>query len=121
MNEFYVEGLYAQKVSDITGVPVEYVIKMRDKQLLNESEVRNTLIRYDCNALLATKKFTERQIFERLAGIYNISVERVRAIIKMKLKRKIFYCIHCGVEISKSIYKTNLGMCGKCKDKTITL
>ena len=36
MNDFYIEGLYLQKVADISGVPVEYVVKMRDRQLLDE-------------------------------------------------------------------------------------
>ena len=118
MNDFYIEGLYAQKVADISGVPVEYIIKMRDEQFLDEQEVRNALIRYDCHALLQTRKFTERQIYDRLAGIYNISSVQVQRIIKMKSKR-IFYCKQCGHEISKAEFKRNGGMCDRCISQSI--
>nr|DAD87535.1 MAG TPA: DNA-directed RNA polymerase [Siphoviridae sp. ctAUQ2] len=118
MNDFYIEGLYVQKVADISGIPVEYVVKMRDRQLLDEQEVRNMLIRYDCHALLLTQKFTERQVYDRLAGIYNISSSQVQRIIKMKSKR-IFYCMQCGHEITKAEFKRNGGMCDRCKSQSI--
>lgn len=118
MNEFCIEGLYMQKVADISGIPVEYVAKMRDRQLLDEQEVRNMLIRYDCHALLCTQKFTERQVYDRLAGIYNISPSQVQRIIKMKSTR-IFYCKQCGHKISSIEFKRNGGMCNRCKSQSI--
>ena len=120
MNDFYIEGLYLQKVADISGVPVEYVVKMSDRQLLDEKEVRNMLIRYDCHALLLTHKFTERQIYERIAGIYNITPIRVKNIIQMRTKR-IFYCKKCGHEILQSEHKRNNGMCDRCKTQSIII
>lgn len=120
MNDFYVEGVYIQKIADISGVPVEYVVKMRDRQLLDEQEVRNMLIRYDCNALIMTHKFTERQIYDRIAGIYNISPSYVQKIIKMKSKR-ILYCKQCGREITNGEFKRNGDMCDKCKSQSIII
>lgn len=118
MNDFYIEDLYLQKVADVTGVPVDYVTMMRDKQMLDEQEVRNILIRHDCHALLQTHKFTERQIYDRLAGIYNIGNTQLQRIIKMKSKR-IFYCKQCGHEVTKAEFKRNAGMCDKCKSQSI--
>jgi len=118
MNDFCIEGLYAQKIADISGVPVEYIVKLRDRQLLDEQEVRNMLIRYDCNALLKTKKLSDRQVYDTIAGIYNMSYSQVMRIIKMKSKR-IFYCKRCGQEISKSEFKRNNGMCGRCLSQSI--
>lgn len=118
MNDFYIENLYAQKIADISGVPVEYVIKLRDRQLLDEQEARNMLIRYDCNALMKTRKYTDREVFDIVAGIYNISYSQVTRIIKMKSKR-IFYCKRCGLEISKTEFKRNDGMCARCVSQSI--
>lgn len=118
MNNFCIEGLYAQKIADISGVPVEYIIKLRDRQLLDEQEARNMLIRYDCNALLKTRKYTDREIYDIVAGIYNMSYSQVMRIIKMKSKR-IFYCKRCGLEISKSEFKRNNGVCGRCMSQSI--
>ena len=118
MNDFFIEGLYLQKVADVSGIPVEYVAKMRDMQLLDEYEVRNMLLRHDCHALLMTQKFTDKQVYERLAGIYNISTTYVQRIIKMNPKR-IFYCKQCGHEITKPEAKRNDGMCDRCKSQSI--
>ncbi len=71
MNDFCVEGLYLQKVADVTGVPVENLAKLRDEGLLNEREARNKQIRDDCHALLKTGKFTVPQIYERIAATIN--------------------------------------------------
>ena len=118
MNNFYVEGLYIQKIADISGVPVNYVLKLRDKQLLNERAVRDMLIRYDCYALLKTEKFTDMQVYSKLAGIYNLSSAQVQRVIKMKSKR-VFYCKHCGREITRKEFNRNGGMCDKCKSQLI--
>ena len=118
MNDFYIEGLYVQKAADISGVPAEYIVRLRDKQLLDEQGLRNALIRYDCNALLATGKFTERQIYDRLAGIYNISTSRVHGFVKMRTKR-MFYCTQCGHEMTIAEFKRNGGMCDRCKSQSI--
>ena len=120
MNNFCVDGLYAQKAADVCGIPVENILRMRDRHFLDEQELRNYLIRYDCYALLKTKKFTEQQIYERLSGIYNVGVAQIQKIIKLKPKR-IFYCKRCGHEVTRKVFKQNNGMCNRCSSQSIIL
>lgn len=118
MNDFYVEDLYAQKAADMCGISVVDFLKMRDRNFLNTTAVKHELIRYDAYALLKTKKFTEQQVFERLSGLYGVSVTQIQRVIKMNPKR-IYYCKKCGQEISKTIFKRNDGMCKGCFTQSI--
>jgi hypothetical protein len=52
--------------------------------LLDEKSVRDFLIRHDCDALLKTKKFTDTQVYNKLAGIYDLDV-RQSCLIKKSL------------------------------------
>ena len=118
MNNFYLESLYAQKIADMTCVPVEYILKLRDRQFLNETKVRNTLIVYDYELLKRTGKFTREQLCEKIGGIYNINPSSVGPIISQKSKR-VFYCKNCGRIIPSKEHKQNEGICTRCIAKSI--
>lgn len=120
MSKAYIDDLYAQKTADIGYIPVEYILKLRERGWLNQRAIRDDLIRYDYYALLKTKKLNKNQIIEKLAGIYDINKRKVYDVIKIKPKH-ILYCKRCGKEISNKEFKRNEGICDRCFAQSINI
>lgn len=118
MSRLEVFDSYAQKISDESSVPYIHVIRLRDMGLLDEKSVRDFLIRHDCDALLKTKKFTDTQVYNKLAGIYDLDVRQIQYIINTKWK-KPYYCTCCGKQISRIKFMRNQGLCDKCLSNKI--
>lgn len=120
MKTFNVHGLYAQKIADVCEIPVEYVHKLRDKELLDEKKVRDKLIKNDFYALLKSGKLTEKQILDTLAFTYGMKEASILRIVKLKYRR-IYYCKRCGKVITSTDYRRNDGMCGYCLSQQIII
>lgn len=120
MKKEKIYDLFAQKVADITGIPYPYIIQFRDMGMMDQTEVRNILVRYDYWKLYKSQKLTNPQILVKLSGIYGINVQTIKSIIKNRTK-KLCYCTQCGDSMPKKKYVLNEGVCDKCIAKTIEL
>lgn len=115
-----IEDLYAQKASDQSGVPVEYILKLRDRGWLDQMAIRNALIQYDYWTLAKTGRFKESQLLAKLADLYNLAQTTIVQITRIKQKR-LYFCTKCGCEISKRKYDQNQRLCDKCFSKRIII
>jgi hypothetical protein len=120
MSTAQIYGMFAQKLADITNVPLSCIESLRDCGVLNEKEARDKLIRSDYWALVKTKKFTHNQILEKLSGIYDVDKQKVQKVVKVKPK-KIYHCKICGSQMRKSDYIRNDGICDRCISKSIKI
>lgn len=116
----YIFDEYAQKVADVSRVPLSYVLQLRDMGLIDHKSTRDMLIRSDYKKLFKTKKFTKNQILEKLSGIYDVDKRKVQAVVQAKQK-KLTFCSKCGSPTSRLEHIRNDGICDKCFSKLINL
>lgn len=112
--------LYAQKIADITHIPYPYIVALRDQGILDQKAARDKLIFHDYWKLVKTKQFTEKQIIEKLSGVYNVNQRKIQYVIKQKPKR-MCYCRNCGTQLSQNIFIRNDGLCDRCIAHQINL
>ena len=87
MHEFEATELtYMQKVSNMFGIPLEYIQKIRDTGCMNEVAVRNSLIRSEYNAYTDILKRHGCMISmtENGDSLENAMAERVNGILKQE-------------------------------------
>lgn len=112
-NDNIIHDIFLQKLADITGVPAEYVQKLRDKGMLDQQRIRDLLIQRDYWALYRTKKLRSPQIVDKLTNFYHISAGTVYSAMRTNTPR-IFFCKRCGIQLSKDAYERGDGLCGRC-------
>lgn len=120
MSVAQIYDLYAQKVADITHIPYPYIIALRDQGMLDQKAARDRLIYHDYWKLVKTKKLTENQILEKLAGMYDIDKRKIQYVIKNKPKR-MCYCRNCGTHLPRTKFFKNDGLCDRCITHQIIL
>lgn len=120
MNSNIIHDIFLQKVADISGVPVEYVMKLRDKGMLDQQRTRELLMRHDYYALHRSGKIKKKLIVQKLANFYQVSLTSVYKALHINTSR-IFFCKRCGIQLSKDAYEQGDGLCGKCISNSINL
>lgn len=103
-----------------TGVSVIDLQKLYVMGMLKDSAVIGCLVRYDYNRIKKMGKYTPAQIFFALTEKYKITRYAAQNMVYSKYKNK-YYCEKCGIEISKSKYIRNDGLCDKCVALSIDL
>lgn len=117
-NEPRFDDLYAQKIADITHIPVSYILQLRDVDILDDYKTRVLLMKHDYFKLYKTGKFSHSQILEKLSGIYGVSPTTINSSIKKRIYISR-YCLRCGQKVTKIKYVTNDGLCDKCFAESI--
>lgn len=120
MSVAQIYDLYAQKIADITHIPYPYIIALRDQGILDQKAARDKLIFHDYWKLAKTKQLTDKQIIEKLSGMYNVNKLKIKYVIKKKPKR-MCYCRSCGVEMSWASFVRSNGLCDRCIAHQINL
>ena len=105
--------MFAQKVANIVGVPLEKVLEMRDIGIIDNRKCRDILVRKDYVTLRRRKMYTRNQIINRLSKLYNISENTILYVIRNK-PGYVYYCKRCGAKITQAKFINNSGLCDKC-------
>ena len=113
MNTSQIYDEYVQKLADAVHIPYPYILAIRDKGLFSNKAIRNLLIKNDYFRLLKRGKMTEKQIVEKLSGVYDVSKQTIPYIIKENVRRWC-YCVKCGKKLNRVTYIRNDGICDKC-------
>lgn len=109
-----------EKLSDATGVSVMDLQKLYAMGMLKESAVMECLVRYTYGSIKKMGNYTPTQIFFMLTNKYKISRYAAQKMVYNKHKTK-YYCEKCGIEMKKSKYLRNDGLCDKCVALSVDL
>lgn len=109
-----------EKLSDATGVSVMDLQKLYAMGMLKESAALECLVRYTYGKIKKMGNYTPTQIFFMLTNKYKISRYAAENMVYSKHKPK-YYCEKCGVEMKKSQYIRNDGLCDKCVALSVDL
>lgn len=119
-NQEYVYDFYAQKLSDIAGVPLNYLLQLRDMGLLNQRAARNLMIKYDYKTLRQDPLIPKNIAINRIATLYNFSTTLVSDVLRTSF-RKPRYCKRCGKPIQHGKFNEQNGLCDICASKEIKI
>lgn len=109
-----------EKLSDAIGVSVMDLQKLYTMGMLKEKAALECLVRYTYGKIKKMGNYTPTQIFFMLTNKYKISRYAAQSMVYNKHKSR-YYCDKCGVEIKKSQYIRNDGLCDKCVALSVDL
>lgn len=103
------------KLAAMTGVSIDDLTALYDKEMLDVSQVRKALIKADYLRLGKDPRFTKAQIAQAIAIEYGTSLGTVNVIVyDQKTNASNRKCKICGTRMTKYKFTKSNGICDDC-------